>query len=198
VDEPTPRRRAALVNLRSGIAIVLLGAAAGASYYASRQPPLDTTRGTGGDRELPGYFLHGARILGTDETGHLTYLIHADSLEEMPGRERLTLHGVRIEYTPADDDPWVITAARADAARDGSEVDLDGDVVLRSDPKNGSKRRVVETSALRFTPDESYVESDQAVEVEVGALRLEGVGLRAHLNDDDVELKSKVHGRIAR
>jgi hypothetical protein len=65
--------------------------------------------------------------------------IHAESLAELPGEERLALDGVRIDYTPADEAPWSISASHATTPMDRSHFDLEGDVDMRSAPTDGSK-----------------------------------------------------------
>ncbi len=63
-----------------------------------------------------GYYLRGARLLGTDEQGHVAYRILAERLEELPGEERLLLEGVSVEYQPANEVPWVISAGERQRA----------------------------------------------------------------------------------
>jgi LPS export ABC transporter protein LptC len=185
------------VNLRNAAGIVLLVAAAGASYWWSRPPPAEpAVRGSNGT-DLPGYYLHGARLVGTDEQGRVAIRIHADSLAELPGEERLSLDGVRIDYTPADEAPWSISASHATAPMDRSHVDLEGAVEMRSAPTDGSRPTQILTSAMHFQPHESQATTEGAVEVRIGDWRLTGVGLRALLNAKKLELESDVHGRFS-
>ena len=77
--------------MRNFLLIVLLGTAAVASWLWSRPTSLEQPRRReGGDAEL-GYYLRGARLLGTDESGRAAYRILADRLEEHPDQERLLL-----------------------------------------------------------------------------------------------------------
>ncbi len=52
------------------------------------------------------------------------------------------------------------------------------------------------TEKLRFWPDTSSVESDEAVQVRFGDWRVDAVGL--HLKGDTLRLESKVHGTFSR
>jgi len=142
-----------------------------------------------------GYYLHAARMLGTDEQGRIAYRILADNLEELPQQQRLKLDGVRIEYLPADADPWLISATSGTAPKDGSELALNGNVNLRSEPRNGGKPLVITAETLLFSPASSSVESETPVSIRVGDWHIEAGRLRTHLKGDVVELESKVHGK---
>jgi len=178
--------------------MLLLGAAAVASWiYVRPEPPAAPLLGSGDDGPL-GYYLKGARLLGTDSEGRLAYRILADRLEEHADRERLLLKGVRIEYRPANELPWLITAGSGSSPKDGSQLDLTGGVELRSEPTDGSPPTQITTESLRFTPATASVASDQVAELRVGDWQLSGKGLRAHLKDERLELESDVHGKFAR
>ena len=72
-------------------------------------PPVERAGGA----EPLGYYARGARISGTDEQGRLMYRIFADRLDELPGEELLELTGVKVDYQPADETAWTLTAASA-------------------------------------------------------------------------------------
>jgi LPS export ABC transporter protein LptC len=144
-----------------------------------------------------GYYIRGARILGTDERGRITYRIFAERLDETPDEERLQLTGVNVDYRPAEETAWSISAATAISPRDGSQLDLDGNVEIRSSPGDGSEPLTIFAGNLRFWPDTSSAESDGAVEIRVGDWRLQARGLRTHLKGDTLELESEVHGTLA-
>jgi LPS export ABC transporter protein LptC len=141
-------------------------------------------------------FTRGARLTGTDEQGRPTYRIFAERLDELPGEERLQLTGVNVDYQPVDESAWSLTAAAAKYARDGSQLDLLGNVQVRSAPTDGSEPVTIVTEQLLFSPDTSSVESDESVEIRVGAWQLRAVGLRTLLKEDTLELESQVHGTL--
>jgi LPS export ABC transporter protein LptC len=144
-----------------------------------------------------GYYLRAARMLGTDEQGRIAYRILADNLEELPEQQRLKLDGVRIEYLPADADRWLISATAGTAPKDGSELELNGNVNLRSEPRDGGKAVVIAAETLRFFPDTSSAESETPVTISVGDWHIEAGRLRTLLKGDVMELESKVHGKLA-
>jgi LPS export ABC transporter protein LptC len=141
-----------------------------------------------------GYYVRGARMLGTDEQGRVTVTIRAERLEEVPNANRVQLQGVAIDYAPVDETAWKISAASGSTPKDGSLFELTGDVEIRSVPANGSRPRTILTQGLRFWPETSTVKSDQRVEFHVGDLRLRAIGLAADLKGDTLRLESQVNG----
>lgn len=185
------------IDLRNGVAIILLLAAAIVTWYWSRpaEPPRVVRRAE--DQAPLGYYVRGARMQGTDANGRVTYRILADRLEELPDQSLLELNGVRIEYSPADEVPWLIRAERASTPKSGARLDLEGDVELRSEPTDGKKPIAITTARLTFVPDESMAVSSEPVRLTVGDWHVDAVGLNANLKDDEVELESNVHGQVA-
>jgi len=182
--------------VRNLVLLVLLGAAAFASWFWSRPTMIEPPRQhAAGEGDL-GYYLRGARMVGTDASGRAVYRILADRLEERPSEERLVLERVQVEYRPPGEMPWVITAGSGNATRDRSLLELKDGVDIRSQPTDGSPPVHVTTPALRFVPATSSAESDQRVVIDAGSWHLEGVGLNTRLKDNRVELESDVHGKF--
>jgi lipopolysaccharide export system protein LptC len=183
-----------MASLRHWVAIGLLAAAAAATWYFARPPAATVARRPPADAAPLGYYLRGMRLSGTDETGRITYRIHADRAEELTDRQLLSLSGVRLEYLPADEVPWLVSATRASAPKNGSHLDLEGEVRLESAPTGDEEPIVIATTRLRVEPDRFNAVSDQPVELRIGDRQFNAVGLRAHLKDDTLELESEVHG----
>jgi lipopolysaccharide export system protein LptC len=184
--------------VRNTVVMLVLAILAAASWVATwppqdQGPPTDRNEGTG----PLGYYVRGARLSGTDEQGRVTYRVRAERLDELPADERLRLQGVSVEYQPAEETAWTISAATASALKDGSLLELSGDVEIRNVPTGDSAQQSVLTQALRFWPDTSSVESDEPVEFRVGDWRLPGTGLRANLKGRTLRLESVVHGTFA-
>ena len=183
--------------MRNVILMLLLGAAAVASWLYGRPDPVVEARRAHGDDAPLGYYLRGARLLGTDQDGHVAYRILADRLEEQADQERLLLQGVQVEYHPANEVPWHITAGSGISPKDGSRLDLSGGVELRSEPTDGGMPWRITTESLSFEPSTSSAASDQPTQLRVGDWQLEGNALRVHLKDQRLQLESGVHGKFA-
>jgi LPS export ABC transporter protein LptC len=182
--------------LRNLLLIVLLGAAAIASWVLSRPLPIET-RARATENATPlGYYLLGAQLRGTDESGQVAYSIAAERLEENIDLGKLLLEGVVVDYHPPDEIPWVITAARGTAPKDRTLLDLTGGVEVRSAPTDGSEPVQIITESLRFTPSTSSAVTDQHVAIQFGDWRVDAVGLSTLLKDRLLELESQVHGEV--
>ena len=186
------------LELRNTVVMVVLAVLAAVLWVASwqREEPAAPPAAERDTRPL-GYYVHGARVLGTDEQGRVVYRLIAQRLEELPDEERLRFEGVSVNYQPIDTTAWEISAATASGPRDGSLLELAGNVELRSAPTDGAAPVFIATAKLRFSPDTSSAESDEAVRMHVGDWQLEGIGLRAHLKDDTLKLESEVHATFA-
>lgn len=183
--------------MRNTLVMLVLAIIAAATWVLTWQPaetsaPVEDA----GTPQALGYYVRGARILGTDEEGRVTYRIFAERLDELPDEGRLELTGVDVEYQPADETAWSISASNGSSAKEISQLELAGDVELRSVPTGSSKALAIFTQKLTFWLDTSKVESDEPVEVRFGDWRFRGVGLRTDLKGDSLRLESQVHGTL--
>jgi lipopolysaccharide export system protein LptC len=183
------------ISLRNTIAGLLLSAAAAASWYWSR--PVAVVDQTEQTSSVPqGYYLAGAVLLGTDETGKVIYEVAATRAEERPDQSELLLSSVRVQYRPATEVHWLLTASNGEAPTDGSYLILQGEVELASSPTDGSESTIIRTSRLLLEPQMYAAISEEPVSVFFGGERLDAVGMKAYLKDDRLELESNIHGQF--
>ncbi len=183
--------------MRTPLLLAVLTAIAIATWLYNRPSTTETVGRFRGEAAPLGYYLKGARMLGTDANGRVSYRLVAERLEEKPSDELLLLSGVHMEYLPADDDEWVIVAAAASAPKDASELELKGGVEVRSNPATGVAPTIISAETLRFLPKTSSAETDDEVHIRVGDWQLNATGLRTLLKADTLQLESKVHGKFA-
>jgi lipopolysaccharide export system protein LptC len=183
--------------VRSTVVMIVLAILAAATWVFTWPAPDQVAPAErSGDVGPLGYYVRGARLLGTDEQGRVTYRLRAERLDELPAEEQLRLEGVDVEYQPAEDAGWTISATNGSVLKDGSLLELSGDVEIRSVPTDGAAQRTILTQALRFWPDTSSVVSDQPVEFRVGGWQVHGMGLSADLKGHTLKLESAVHGTL--
>ncbi len=179
---------------RSAITLAVLFAAALASWYLARsyeQEPGEVT-------QTPvhhGYYIKSARILGTDADGSLLYEIDAVRAEQQPDN-RIQFTDVRISYTPDSDVPWTITSDSATLHPDSETVLLEGHVLATSTGDADGDETEIRTSRLQLDPGNFVAETDERVQVRIGARSITGTGMLASLQNDSIELKSNVSGRF--
>ncbi len=181
---------------RNLVFIVILSAGAIGSWYLakSKTPSYDDPIPI--DPVHRGYYLKDARILGTADDGSLLYEILAEHAEQR-SNDRIEFTGVRIRYSPESDVPWTVNADEATLKDASPRITLRGHVVaLRSDD-NAARETEIRTQYLELDPEAYVAETDERVQIRVGARSLTATGMLASLNDQTIELKANVRGRIA-
>jgi len=181
----------------TAVMVVLAVLAAATWVYTWRPEEAAAPARAETDARPLGYYVHGARVLGTDEQGNVVYRVIARRLDELPDRGLLVFDGVSVEYRPVDATAWEISADSGRGPKNGSELELVGNVELKSAPENGSEPVIVTTQMLKFSANASSAETDEPVHIRVGDWRLDAVGLRTHLKDDTLRLESQVYGTFA-
>jgi len=176
--------------------IVLLAVAAIGSWYLARSHRPAEDAAVPYDGAHQGYYLKSARILGTDEDGSLLYEIQADHARQ-EARDRIEFTGVRIEYSPGAAIPWVVHADEATLREGSPMIALRGHVRAVGRTADGSQDTEIRTPYLEFDPERYVAETDERVQIRIGARSLTATGMLASLNDNTVELKSNVRGKIA-
>jgi LPS export ABC transporter protein LptC len=184
--------------VRNTVIMIVLAILAAATWVATweRQatgPPVETSTD---DRPL-GYYMRGTRLLVTDEQGRVVYRLNAERLDEVPNEAKLRLEGVTVAYEPADETAWDMSAVSASAPKDGSLLELEGNVEVRSAPTDGSRPVTISTQKLALQPNTSSVESNEPVEIRVGDWQLRATGFRTDLKGHTLRLESQVHGIFA-
>ncbi len=185
-----------MTSPRSFVLLAVLTAGALGSWYLAR--PVKSSD----SNELPyeaahrGYYLKSARILGTGENGSLLYEIEADHAEQQ-NDNRIEFTEVRVRYSPASDIPWTVNADEATLREGSPRITLRGHVRATSKGSSADDETEIRTQYLELDPERFVAETDHRVQIRIGARSLTATGMLASLNDDKIELKSNVRGKIA-
>ncbi len=185
-----------MISTRNSALIAILTAGAIGSWYLARDDKI------GEVDELPyesvhrGYYLKTARILGTGESGNLLYEIEADRAEQQSD-QRIEFTGVRVRYSPDSDVPWTVSADAATLSEDSPRITLRGHVRATSNSASADEETEIRTQYLELDPELFVAETDERVQIRIGARSLTATGMLASLKDDKIELKSNVRGKIA-
>ncbi len=186
------------LNYRNALGFSLLGAAAIASWFWSRDTAVPDL---GADDAPPaplGYYLRDAAIKVMDVDGSVLYEIVAEAIEERPDQNQTLLSGVYVRYSPTTDVPWEVSAESGVIPNDERYIELSGEVQLSSIPDDRREPTIIRAPRLRFAPDEFLATTDTTVSLVLGEERLDAVGMSANLQDDQLELESSVHGQFHR
>lgn len=185
-----------MISTREMIAISVLFAGALASWYLGRpQPDEPATKRAVGDGQR-GYYLKSARILGTGPDGELLYELRAREAEQL-GESSVSFTDVRLNYSPQSDVPWSVDADRATVFADDKRVLLEGHVRAISTEGFSGSDTEIRTEYLEIYPDDFLAETDERVQIRFGERSLTATGMLASLRENQVKLKSNVHGKFA-
>jgi lipopolysaccharide export system protein LptC len=181
---------------RTIILIIILASAALGSWYIARDKQAGDDNAVAVDPSHRGYYLKSARILGTSEDGSLLYEIEAEHAEQ-ESEERIEFRDVRIRYTPDAAIPWVVEADEATLREGNPRLALRGHVRAIGRTDDDAPDTEIRTQYLEFDPERYVAETDARVQIRIGARSLTATGMLASLNENTVELKSNVRGKIA-
>ncbi len=185
-----------MIDPRHAALLVALTAGALGSWYLARPDKSGAPETLPYDSPHRGYYLKSARILGTGENGSLLYEIEADRAEQQTDKS-IVFTDVRIRYSPESEIPWTVQADAATLRQDSPRISLRGHVRAISAAGISDNATEIRTQYLELDPDRFVAETDERVQIRVGARSLTATGMLASLNDDRIELKSNVRGKIA-
>ena len=176
--------------------IVVLAIAAVGSWYLARSNQPEDGATVPYDPEHQGYYLKSARILGTGEDGKLLYEIEAENAFQEE-KNVIEFTDVRIRYSPGTNVPWIVHADRATLRDDSPRIALRGHVRAVGTSSGDAQDTEIRTQYLELDPERYVAETDERVQIRIGARSLTATGMLASLNDSKVVLKSNVRGKIA-
>jgi LPS export ABC transporter protein LptC len=173
---------------------ILIAAAIG-SWYLARVRGEEDTNQRSVDPVHRGFYLESARILGTGPDGDLLYELHAQHAEEqLDGSIQFT--DVRFDYSPDTNVPWTVNANSATILPVRQRVQLRGDVRAISSEEGSDRDTEIRTEYLELDPQRYVAETEERVQIRIGARSLTATGMLASFNDSRLELKSNVSGKF--
>ena len=178
---------------RNIVVTVLLVAAALGSWYLARQNSGGGEPNTGVDPVHRGYYLKSARILGTGADGKLLYEIQARHAEQQ-GDEDISFTDVIINYSPSSEVPWIVNADSALINQGEPLVRLRGQVRAYSSEGFSGNDTEIRTEYLELYPETYVAETEERVQIRIGARSLTATGMLASLKEDRLQLKANVNG----
>ncbi|MGB3268432.1 MAG: LPS export ABC transporter periplasmic protein LptC [Rhodanobacter sp.] len=190
-----------LRDRRLPVAIVLVGLAAGASqlllWWLGPAPRARDFVGP----PRSGYTLNDARVTEFGTDGRPSVYLQAPRVDRREGDESLYLDSPTFQI-PAEQDgvpPWRGKSRYGWVNKPGTVLKLQGPVELHRDAftdAHGVARpdAGVKTSEVTAWPRENRLETAQPAQLTQGDSRMNGVGMRANLSDNHLELLHDVHG----
>lgn len=175
--------------------LVLLTAAALGSWYLASPKTEVIADEQSREPAHRGYYLEQARILGTGADGSLLYEIEAQHAEQQLD-DRIEFTDVRIRYSPGSEIPWVVQADQATIREGAPRIALRGHVQISNNGESRDEETEIRTQYLELDPDRFLAETDERVQIRFGVRSVTATGMLASLNDNRIELRSNVRGKI--
>ena len=183
------------MNVRSALTLVALGAVAVGTWYLASSLTTREIVETSTERYSAGFYVRGARFLGTDLDGSLLYEVEAEFAEQQPNKE-IELQNVKVTYATAADVPWTITADEATLVHSRGTLQLRGHVIATSDEGFSGQVTEIRSPILEIDPNSYRAETSSRVQLRIGSRSLTGTGMLALLQENRLELKSNVSGKF--
>ena len=145
-------------------------------------------------RTGPDSFVSGMHLEVMDTSGRLRYRITADTMTHYPNSEELELQRPLIDLQQHNGNSWRISAETGETTDTGDLIQLLGKVDIRRSGASGPLQ--VRTRNLLVKPEQAYATTDSAATITAPGHRVDSVGLEADLNNNTLELRSRVRGTI--
>jgi lipopolysaccharide export system protein LptC len=184
-----------MISPRNIVALAVLTAGAMASWYLVKQDRGNDSKAPQFDTSQRGYYLKSARILGTGSDGALLYEIQAERAEQQDNH--VSFSDVRMNYSPQSEVSWAVNADSATIHENNQRVQLHGHVRVVSSEGFSGDDTEIRTQYLEIDLENFLAETDERVQIRIGARSLTATGMLASLKEDHVELKSNVSGKFA-
>jgi LPS export ABC transporter protein LptC len=142
----------------------------------------------------PGFAAVHAQLIETGEDGLPLYRLDADRIEQPQPQGTIFLTAPRLDYQPEPGNHWTLTAQHGQMPQDAGTAELDGAVHAEGVPAGSTAPVHIDTEQLHLDMMQKIATSPIAVRVDWGGNRLTGHGMRADLQNDTLQLASKVRG----
>ncbi len=172
------------------IALTLLAAA---TWWISR--PDDAGPEAPAAVTQPGYYMNGAELEQSDQSGRLTLRARAAAAHQVERGGPVLLDEVQVDYLPSLGRDWRMTSVGGTLMPDGRSVLLVGDVQLRA-PFEGAA--VAHTEHLRLDLDEQTATTGDPVRIDLPPHSVAARGMVADLKRETLRLESSVDGTFTR
>ena len=181
---------------RLNAAIVLLAIAAPASWmlrsWVVGAPPANDFIGP----PIADYVLYNSSVWSYDTDGLLSFTMTAPRMDRRGGDDSLYINKPVFEIAskkPGVPD-WQGNAPFGWVNKAGTEMRLNGDVYMYRPAYAQGPMATLHTSNVTGWPKENRMETADPATLTQGQSVMKGVGMRANLNDNHLELLHDVHG----
>lgn len=180
------------------VAIVVLGIAAPASWmlrsWVVGAPPVNEFIGP----PISDYVLYNSTVWSYDVDGMLSFTMSAPRMDRRSGDESLYINAPVFEITAKKPGTpnWHGHSPFGWVNKSGTEMRLDGAVYMYRPAYAQGPMATLCTSNVTGWPKENRMQTADPATMTQGASTMNGIGMRASLNDNHLELLHDVHGTL--
>lgn len=147
----------------------------------------DNTPGGSAGNE-PDYIIDNFSWVRMSENGKPRYVISGERLTHRPADNTALVDKPIVQSLTVEHPPMTMTAERALVSQNQNQIDLTGNVDIKRPAGAKSEPLRIRTEALTVLPDEDIVKTDKAIEMQLGASSVTGVGMLANNATQQVHL----------
>ena len=140
------------------------------------------------------FYLKSSKIISTDKSGKHLFTMDAEYAEQ-ESNNIINFYDVYISYSPQSKISWIITSDKAKKIENEDFFLLEGNVKA-STSRESSKETTVLTEQLEIDPQRYLIKTEKMVTINIDNNNLSAEGMMAILNEDRLELKSKIKGKF--
>lgn len=177
--------------MRSWYLAGLLLAAAGLSFWLKQRLAIEQLPTPTAVR-IPDYFLGDMVRRVHDTDGRLRSVLRTERLEHFADDDSSTLVRPRMELYNDSEWSWFAQSESGWVSAGAKTVLLHGPVEIRRVNAAGEVRVEVFTSELRVQPDDQFAETDRPATIRMPRGFATGIGMRANLADNRLQLLEQV------
>ena len=147
----------------------------------------DNTPGTNAGNE-PDYIIDNFSWVRMSENGKPRYVISGERLTHHPVDNTALVDKPVVQSLTVEHPPMTMTAEHALVSQNQNQIDLTGNVDIKRPAGAKSEPLRIRTEALTVLPDEDIVKTDKAIEMQLGASSVAGIGMLANNATQQVHL----------
>lgn len=145
-------------------------------------------------QQAPDYFLHDLEATVTDENGHPSHNLSAESMLHYPDTDTTIMQQPVISVFGPERSDWLVRAELGEIAGQEKQIMLRGNVQLE---QQGATPLQLLTDWLRIDAEQQYATTDAPVLLKSPSARVEGIGMQAYGKEQRLLLQSTVRGHYA-
>lgn len=177
------------MSARFIVIALLIVAAIGSGWLMNRSQQDDAADMDGSSLE-PDYYMEDFTVLTMGSDGLPSSKLYAIYMEHNPIDDTSELYEPELEIYRTNKEPLFITADKGWIADDNEVVLLRGKVKLWEKSPVGEIILHVDTTEVKVLLEEEYAETDQYAVIVTNQTTVTGRGVRAHFDEDRLEILS--------